>query len=161
MTVRQAVESDLDAMMRVYVKAKELMDASGNPTQWAKGFPSRAIISLDIESGCSYVIEKDGVIHGAFFFRIWDDPTYKTIDGVWKNAFPYGAIHRVASDGAVSGIMNTIVGFCKQKSRNLKCDTHQDNKIMQHCLEKNGFEKCGIIYVGDNSPRIAYQWCEA
>ena len=28
---------------------------------------------------------------------------------------------------------------------------------MQRVFEKNGFEKCGIIYVEDGSPRIAYQ----
>ena len=29
--------------------------------------------------------------------------------------------------------------------------------MMQHVLEKNGFVPCGIIYVEDGSPRIAYQ----
>jgi hypothetical protein len=28
---------------------------------------------------------------------------------------------------------------------------------MQHLLEKNDYTKCGIIYVDDGSPRIAYQ----
>lgn len=36
-------------------------------------------------------------------------------------------------------------------------DTHQDNKITRHLIEKNGFAKCGIIYVADGSPRIAYE----
>jgi RimJ/RimL family protein N-acetyltransferase len=40
---------------------------------------------------------------------------------------------------------------------NIRIDTHRDNAIMQHLLEKNGFVKCGIIYVEDGSPRIAYQ----
>ena len=29
---------------------------------------------------------------------------------------------------------------------------------MQKQIEKNGFKKCGTIYVRDGSPRIAYQW---
>ena len=41
--------------------------------------------------------------------------------------------------------------------RELRADTHADNKIMQHLLEKNGFTKCGIIHVEDGTPRIAYQ----
>ena len=161
MNIRKATAEDIDAMMEIYARAKEIMDKTGNPNQWKKGFPTRDMILLDIESDSSYVIEQDGKIHAAFFFRIWEDPTYKVIDGMWKNAFPYGVIHRVASDGEIKGVMNALVDFCKGKSRNLKCDTHEDNKIMQHCLEKNGFEKCGIIYVRDHSPRIAYQWCEA
>ena len=28
---------------------------------------------------------------------------------------------------------------------------------MQQLLELNGFRRCGIIYVRDGSPRIAYQ----
>ena len=32
-----------------------------------------------------------------------------------------------------------------------------DNQIMQHLLEKNGFTRCGIIHVADGTPRIAYQ----
>ena len=38
-----------------------------------------------------------------------------------------------------------------------RADTHADNKIMQHLLEKNGFTRCGVIHVADGSPRFAYQ----
>ena len=41
--------------------------------------------------------------------------------------------------------------------QSLRADTHADNKIMQHLLEKNGFTRCGIIHVADGSPRFAYQ----
>ncbi len=43
---------------------------------------------------------------------------------------------------------------------NFRIDTHNDNKIMQHVIEKNGFIRCGIIYVKDGSPRIAYEKIE-
>ena len=43
------------------------------------------------------------------------------------------------------------------KQKSLRADTHADNKIMQHLLEKNGFTRCGIIHVADGTPRIAYQ----
>ncbi len=29
---------------------------------------------------------------------------------------------------------------------------------MQRALEKQGFERCGIIYVPDGTPRIAFEW---
>lgn len=41
--------------------------------------------------------------------------------------------------------------------QSLRADTHADNKIMQHLLEKNGFARCGIIHVEDGTPRVAYQ----
>ena len=37
-------------------------------------------------------------------------------------------------------------------------DTHRDNAVMQHVMEKNGFKKCGIIYLLSGDPRVAYQW---
>ena len=36
-------------------------------------------------------------------------------------------------------------------------DTHEKNKTMQHVVEKLGFKRCGIIYIEDGTPRIAYQ----
>ncbi len=160
MTIRKATKTDITDIMTVYAVAKEFMDASGNTTQWKKGYPTIDMVLLDIEDGSLYVVEDDG-IHAVFFFKEWNDPTYQHIDGAWKNTFPYGTIHRIASDGKLRGVMNACVDYCKSKCRNIKCDTHEDNKIMQHCLEKNGFEKCGIIYVRDHSARIAYQYCEA
>ena len=29
--------------------------------------------------------------------------------------------------------------------------------IMRHCIEKYGFIYCGVIYLPDGSPRLAYQ----
>ena len=40
---------------------------------------------------------------------------------------------------------------------NLRIDTHEKNIPMQGCLAKNGFARCGIIYLEDGDPRIAYQ----
>lgn len=37
--------------------------------------------------------------------------------------------------------------FCESKVKYLRADTHFDNHTMQHLLEKNGFERRGIIYL--------------
>ena len=44
-----------------------------------------------------------------------------------------------------------------KKIQHLRIDTHENNKVMQHLILKNGFEKCGIIYVDDGSPRVAFE----
>jgi len=36
-------------------------------------------------------------------------------------------------------------------------DTHRDNRVMQQIITSQGFTYCGIIYVSDGSPRLAYQ----
>ena len=53
-----------------------------------------------------------------------------------------------------------IMDYCKAQIPHLRIDTHEDNKVMQHVLEKYGFVRCGIVYVPDGSPRIAYELLE-
>ena len=39
----------------------------------------------------------------------------------------------------------------------VRIDTHEDNIPMQNMIEKNGFKKCGIIYLLDGNKRLAYE----
>ena len=73
------------------------------------------------------------------------------------NDAPYAAIHRVASAGKRKGVLQECLDYCSAKHQNLRIDTHFDNKIMQHLLEKYGFHRCGTIYLENGDPRIAYQ----
>ena len=98
----------------------------------------------------------DSGIHGVFYFFIGDDSTYARIDdGAWHASRPYGTIHRIASDGT-GGILAAAVAFGKEKIDYLRIDTHEDHKVMQSAIAKQGFQRCGIIYQPDGSPRIAY-----
>ena len=155
--IRPTQSSDSADVMHIYEYARAQMKINGNPNQWRDTYPPEALITNDIKNKNSYVIEKDGVICGVFAFIIGDDPTYQRIEGQWKNNAPYGAIHRVASSGTMRGVFPACVKFCEEKISNLRVDTHHDNKIMQHQIEKCGFEKCCIIYIKYGSPRIAYQ----
>ena len=127
------------------------MRSNGNPNQWYDKFPEASTLSNDIDRNNSYVIEQDGIICGVFTFIIGKEPTYERIEGSWKNDDDYGTIHRIASNGKIKGIFDICLKFCENKISNIRIDTHKDNKIMQHLIEKNGFEKCGIIYVEDGS----------
>lgn len=157
--IRKATSHDLDQMMVIYAKAKEFMDSTGNTTQWKKGYPTREMIAANIAEEEMYVcVDESDVPHAAFLFHIGEDPTYHIIEnGAWKNDNLYGTIHRVASDGTMKGVFAAMVSFCEKLCPELRADTHKDNTVMQHLLEKNGFEKCGIIYVNDGTPRLAYQ----
>ena len=111
-----------------------------------------------MENGNLYLIRDDENIYGAFAFIVGEDSTYKKIEqGEWLSDAEYGTIHRVASDGRIHGVMGMIVQFCSERIAHLRIDTHADNKIMQHLILKNGFKRCGIIYISDGSPRIAYE----
>ena len=98
------------------------------------------------------------VIHGVFAFIIGKEPTYEKIEqGAWISDTEYGTLHRVAGDGTIHGIFDKIVDFCGRKIEHLRVDTHEQNRIMQHLISRNGFQKCGIIHVLDGTPRIAYE----
>lgn len=162
MQIRNATAGDLPKIRKIYDAAKSYMDTSGNPNQWPVGYPPEKYLRQDIELSRLYVCEEDGVLHGVFLFAVMEDPTYRYIDGSWLNDKPYGVIHRIASDGIKSGIFKNVLEFCIEKMAegnitNLRIDTHADNKTMQHLVEKYGFEYCGVIYLENGSPRMAYQ----
>ncbi|MBQ4598626.1 MAG: N-acetyltransferase [Clostridia bacterium] len=156
--IRKTTMNDLDRVMEIYAIAKRYMDEKGNPTQWVDGYPQRDLIEYDIAQGESYVLCEGGEIHGVFMFMQREEPTYAVIeDGAWLNDAPYGTIHRVASDGQLRGIFDTIVAYCRGVTENLRVDTHHDNFPMQRAIERNGFVRCGVVYMYDGTKRIAYQ----
>ena len=158
MQIRNAEQTDIEAIMGIYDVGRSLMRATGNAAQWVNGYPSRALIEGDIAKGNCYVIEgDDGMAHAVFAFIIGADPTYAVIeDGAWLNDEPYGTIHRIASDGALRGVLGEAVAFALERTGNLRIDTHEDNVPMQGALAKAGFARCGIIYCEDGTPRIAF-----
>lgn len=154
--VRKAVCEDLENILSIYAGAREFMAQTGNPNQWGKTNPPKAQLLQDIADGTLYVMESDA-IHGVFYFGLGEDPTYAVIEeGSWGSSEPYGTIHRIAGDGS-GGIVATAVAFAKQTIHHIRIDTHHDNKVMQHVLEKQGFVRRGIIHIADGSPRIAYE----
>ena len=158
MNIRNSVPADLPEIQRVYASARAYMKQTGNPNQWGDTSPELKLILGDFENKTGYGVEEAAKSVGAFAFILGTDPTYLHIeDGEWLNDEPYGTIHRIASDGTVCGIFEEALAFCSARAKNVRIDTHHDNKVMQHKIEKNGFTRCGIIYITDGSPRIANQ----
>ena len=159
MNIRRAVSGDIDEIMSLYSMAREFMKATGNPDQWKDNYPSRELIMSDVKSGSLYVGTENGEILASFFFVIGLDPTYGNIyGGRWlDDNDEYGTIHRVAVKVHGKGVADEIYRFCSGLNRSIRIDTHKDNKPMQRSLEKNGFKKCGIIYLENGDERIAYQ----
>lgn len=158
MTIRLADIHDLESIMNIYSYARKQMQLSGNPSQWGNDKPSPETIQNDIHKKQSYLIIEENRICGVFAFIIGPDPTYQIIEnGAWLNNEPYGTIHRIAGNGRARGILATALSFCERQTDNIRIDTHDDNRIMQHLLTKYGYQKCGYIYIEDGSRRIAYQ----
>lgn len=180
-TISKASSKDIDRIMVLAAASRQIMKESGNPTQWTDNHPSRETIEEDVERGDCYVISKrgeddatdsadkgdatdnaDSMIVGSFVFRDGPDPSYANIyDGAWiDDTLPYHVIHRVMSLPDAHGIFAEIINFCFQHSKNIRIDTHSNNRIMRRLIEKYGFKYCGIVHIVDleeDYERRAYQ----
>ena len=156
--IRKAKMEEIDTLMNIYSIAREFMIKTNNPNQWGKTNPTIEMVKNDILNGNSYVLCNDSKIEAVFALIFGKDPTYSVIEnGNWLNDNEYVTIHRIASKGNIHGVFNFVINYCKKFNLDIRIDTHNDNLVMQGLIEKNGFKKCGIIYLKNGSPRIAYQ----
>lgn len=167
LNILPATMQDLEEIMNIYSIAKEYMKSTGNPNQWSGTYPERELLAADIEKHQLFVCKSEeevdqNKVQAVFAFIIGDDPTYAYIeDGAWLNDNSYGTIHRIASRGEVKGMFKQCLDFCLGQIPDIRIDTHEDNKVMQHLLTKQGFQKCGVIYLQSGAKRLAYQYFES
>lgn len=161
---RHATMRDLVQIQANYQRARELMAANGNPTQWGNEFPREAVVRDDIANQRTMLLvdTQDGHerILAQFAVCTGEDPSYQTIDGAWLDNDDYVTIHRVASSGLAPHAARECLKWALQQYGNVRADTHPNNKAMQHVLESSGFARCGLIELDNRSTdatRIAYQ----
>jgi len=115
-------------------------------------------LTESILSGHNFLIYNNNEVVATFDFIVGNDPNYLVIeDGNWINDDKYGVVHRLASNGKAKGVAQFCFEWCFSQISNIRVDTHEDNFAMQKVLDKLGYKKCGIIYVSDGTPRLAFQ----
>ena len=158
MEIRNTSLEDLDTVMTIYDNARQYMRQHGNHNQWIHGYPGIDLIKADIVEKRSYICVEEEQIEGVFCFTIGIDPTYQRIyEGDWLNEDPYAVVHRIASASHRKGVATYCLNWCYETYPNIRIDTHEDNIVMQKFLHKNGYHRCGIIYLESGAPRVAYQ----
>lgn len=159
LSIRLTTERDIEAVMQMYAYSRSLMRAAGNTVQWT-GYPTEDDIRDDISRGVSHTVEHDGRPVATFALVPGIEPTYDFIDhGRWiDKQSPYVTVHRVAKTEGVNGIADLVFRIAKERHNHLRVDTHATNAAMRHMMDKEGFVYCGIIYMPDGSPRVAYEW---
>ncbi len=134
------------------------MRESGNLKQWTDGYPSADVFRQDIAQGVSYVVEEEDAVVATFALIPGPDITYaKIYEGQWLNDEDYYVIHRIASRRGVKGVLRAVLDYAFLLTQNIRIDTHRDNVIMQHLMQKYGFRYCGIIYLLSGDERQAFQ----
>ena len=98
--IRKATLEDMPVLLEIYERARKFMVSTGNTNQWTNGYPSRQILTEDIENNEMYVLEdEDGIQASLCFIVVLILVTIKIYDGQWLNDEPYGVIHRIATRG--------------------------------------------------------------
>ncbi len=159
MKVRLAEEKDINKIIDIYTNAVKFMRSYGNDKQWINGYPGLEDINIDILNKNLYVVENNDII-GVFALVFGKDESYdKIYDGNWINDnLPYATIHRIANNGEYKGILSIATNYALTKINNIRIDTHEINIPMIKSIQKNGYKKCGTIYLKkDGSPRLVYQ----
>ena len=157
--VRSARLSDMADIMLVVDAGRRIMRGTGNVHQWVDGYPSESVVLRDIEMGVGFVVEDDGRVVGYFALLPSPEPSYGRIyGGRWlDDERGYHVVHRMSSYADVHGVFGVVMDFCFGRDSNIRIDTHRDNLIMRHLLEKYGFVYCGVIYLANGDERLAYQ----
>lgn len=164
MEFRKTAPEDLPAVLEIIRQAQESLRLLGID-QWQNGYPDEETIRGDIARGYGYVLADEEGISATTAISLDGEPTYRVISGGrWRSGGAYGVIHRVAAAGKRRG-RGLASELFWQASRiclkngvcSLRADTHRGNLPMQGALAKNGFRRCGVIFLADGSERLAYE----
>jgi ribosomal protein S18 acetylase RimI-like enzyme len=143
--------------------------------QWQNGYPYQETIARDVELRESYVVEdNDGRLHATAMIGFKEENDYLLIEeGEWlTDSVPgkpaYAVVHRVAvaRESRGRGLAAFVLREAEKLALSAGCqsvriDTHPGNTPMLGLLKKQGYTRCGIIYIshaGESTPeRIAYE----
>lgn len=163
MIIRHANKTDLVDIMVIIEKAKIYMKEN-KINQWSENYPNEDVFLADLKENRLYVAEIKGKVVGMAVLVLDGDADYKNIDGKWLSDGEYGVIHRIAvnPDYKSQNVAKNLLDFFEDKLKELnydsiRVDTHKDNKSMLRFIEKNGFQKCGIVYIRKTDERIAFE----
>ncbi len=163
MIKRIANENDMEQIMEIVENAKSYMKEN-KINQWSENYPNEDVFLTDLKENRLYVAEINGKVVGMAVLVLDGDEDYKNIDGQWLIDGKYGVIHRIAvnPDYKSQNVAKNLLDFFENKLKDLNYDsirvnTHKDNKSMLRFIEKNGFQKCGTVYIRKTDKRIAFE----
>ncbi len=165
MRVRPAKKSDLSDVVNCAERIKREYFLRHDIPQWNDGYPSKEDFAADIEAGRLFVMYLGEALIGFISVGVEHEPTYDIVEGgTWKSGEKYAVVHRfgVNPDWHGMGMGTSLFGIvdriCEAYGVDaVRADTHEKNEAMIHFLEKNGFERVGIIRLANGEPRVAFE----
>lgn len=163
MILRYAKIEEADECYRILDEGRNYQNSQGFE-QWLKEYPAPETVTEDIAEGIGYVFEDEKGLIGYCAIIFTGEPVYSSIEGEWKTDNPYAVVHRIAfgdnrrGTGCSKKAFDLIKEYAHEKGfEAVRIDTKAENKVMQHIVQREGFQYCGIVYY-NGSPRLAYEW---
>ena len=161
---RRANLNDLPNIIEIIRQAQVYL-RSLKIDQWQNNYPNKEVVEEDIKNNNSYVLTYNSKVVAVAAIIFDNEPTYNKIyDGVWLSRGDYVTVHRIAVSKKYKSLGLGKIMMDKTKELavargvfSIRIDTHQDNLVMQNFILSNKFTYCGIIYLSDNSKRLAYE----
>mgnify|MGYP003320540571 CR=1 FL=1 len=163
--IRKALPEDIDSIMVIIRDAQRALAELGID-QWQNGYPTRESIEGDIEKGNGYTVLLCEKPIATAVILVDGEPDYDEInEGRWLQDGPYITVHRLAThnDAKRTGAASALIKAAEEMARErgfgaVRIDTHRKNLVMQAFLQKNGFSRCGVIYLRrTGAERIAFE----
>ncbi|MBB1086213.1 GNAT family N-acetyltransferase [Limosilactobacillus fastidiosus] len=156
MQLRKATMTDFETVMEMLRDGRSQLAERG-VEQWQGDYPNEEHIKEDIQHGWTYLVQADdNQTVGVFAIVDAPDHSYDELDGKWLlDTDKYQVIHRVAihskhaGHGYASQLFENVISYVKTNRKDIKSlriDTHEDNKVMQHLIDKNGFTRVGTLH---------------
>ncbi|WEV50415.1 GNAT family N-acetyltransferase [Lactobacillus sp. ESL0731] len=156
MQLRRATMTDFDQIMAILKDGANQLAESG-VNQWQGEYPSPDQIKEDIENGWAYLaVSDDEETVGAISIVTPPDHSYDKLNGDWLiQTDNYVVIHRVAihskhaGNGYATKLLQAVIENIRDNHPevdSIRIDTHEDNKAMQHLIDKMGFKQVGTLH---------------
>lgn len=154
--IRIGTIEDLAGILSVIHDAKELFLSQGQ-SQWQDkdGYPNEETFLNDLSKNIIFVSVDKDIVTGILVLSKQEEIVYENlVSGTWLNEEKYYVIHRVAvkkeyyHQGIAVALFQEAENYALYDHiYNIRVDTHEENKRMEHLLSKLGYQKCGIIYL--------------
>lgn len=158
---RMADEIDRESILEIYLEGSKALKDDGVDQWQGKYVPS--FEDIDEHLGVDlYVLEYHKTIVSTACLVEGVDEDYENISGKWNTSIHYLSIHKVATSNRYKKqsfgkkMMCYIDNFAKRKKRDLRIDTHKDNKKMRNFILSCGYKYTGEVVLQGELERLGY-----
>lgn len=158
---RLAKEFEKEDILKIYIDGSNQLKKDSVDQWQGKYYPSMKDILNHLKKDL-FVLEYQKNIVATACLQDGIDMDYEKIFGKWNTKKEYISIHKFATkeeyknQGFAKKIMYFIEIYAKKNNKDLRIDTHEDNKKMKKFIFSCSFNYCGVVYLNGELKRVAF-----